>query len=59
MSRTTSQSSGEGALRVDLRFKYVAFGRSTSSSLKPKTLIEGPFDGLRTVYRPPFLFTLT
>ena len=28
---------------------YEAFRRSTSSSLKRKTLVEGPFDGSRTV----------
>ena len=60
MSRRTSRSSGEGAPRVETlvasRFVYEAFHRSTSSSLKPKTLVEGPFDGSRTVYRPPFLF---
>ena len=56
MSRRTSRSSGEGAPRVETlvasRFVDEAFRRSTSSSLKPKTLV-GPFDGSRTVYRPP------
>ena len=44
----TSQSSGEGAPRVETlvapRFAYKAFRRSTtSSSLKPETLVEGFF----------------
>ena len=33
---------------VASRFVYEAFRRSTSSSLKAKTLVEGPFDGSRT-----------
>ena len=51
--RRTSRSSGEGAPRVEAlvasRFAYEVFPRSTSSSLKPKTLVQGPFDGSRTV----------
>ena len=58
----TSQSSREGAPRVETlvasRFVYEAFRRPTSSSLKRKTLLEGPFDGSRTVYRSPSLFTM-
>ena len=42
---------------VASRFVYEAFRRSTSS-LKPKTLVEGPLDDSRTIYRPPFLFTM-
>ena len=53
---------GEGAPRVETlvasRFAYEAFRRLTSSSLKPKTLVQGPYDGLRNVYRPPSLFTM-
>ena len=37
---------------------YEAFRRFTLSSLKPKTLVEGPFNGSRTVYRLPSLFTM-
>ena len=44
-----------GRSLVASQFAYEAFRRSTSSSLKPKTK---PFDGLRTVYSPPSLFTL-
>ena len=44
-----SRRTGEGAPRVETlvasRFAYEAFRRSASSSLKPKTLVEGPFDG--------------
>ena len=62
MFRRTSRSSGEGAPRVETLvasgFVYEAFRCSTSSSLKPKTLVEAPFGGLRTVYRPPSLFTM-
>ena len=62
MSHRTSQSSGESTLLVETlvasRFVYEAFHRSTLSSLKPKTLVEGPFDGLRTVYCLPSLFTM-
>ena len=32
---------------------YEALSRSTSSSLKPKTLVEGPLDGSHTVYDLP------
>ena len=62
MSRRTSRSSEEGATRVKTlvasRFVYEAFRRSISSSLKRKTLVEGPFDGSHTVYRPPSLFPM-
>ena len=62
LSRRTSRSLGKGASRVETlvasRFVYKAFCRSTSSCLKRKTLVEGPFDGSRTVYRPPSLFTM-
>ena len=43
---------------VASRFVYEAFRRSTSSSLKAKTLVEGPFDGSRTFTVPPSLFTI-
>ena len=61
VSRRTLRSSEEGTPRVETlvasRFVYETFRRSTSSSLKPKTLVEGPFNGSRTVYRPPSFFT--
>ena len=43
---------------VASRFAYEAIHRSTLFSLEPKTLIEGPFEGSRTVYRPPSLFSM-
>ena len=56
------EAPGEGAPRIQTlvasRFAHEAFRRSASSSLKPKTLVEGPFDGSRIVYRPPSLFTM-
>ena len=47
-----------GSKLVVSLFVYEAFRHSTLSFLKPKTLVEGPFDGLRTVYCPPSLFTM-
>ena len=62
VSCRTSRSSGEGASRVETLvasgFAYEAFRRSASSTLKPKALVGGLFDGSRTVYRPPSLFTM-
>ena len=55
MSRRTSRSSGVGAPRVETLvaslFAYEAFRHSASSSLKPKTLVEGPF--YSSCYRLP------
>ena len=49
---------GEGATLVGSRFAYKAFRHPTLSSLKQKTLEEGPLDGLYTVYYLPSLFTM-
>ena len=52
----------QGALLIEIlvapRFAYEAFHHFTLSSLTPKTLEEGPFDGSHTVCHPPSLFTM-
>ena len=66
MSRRTSRRSGQGEPqnlsngggRDGIFGLYEVFRRSTLSSLKPKTLVGGPFDGSHTINHPPSLFTM-